>query len=149
MLIYCYKCLRPHRFDNGIPATGQELQCVGCGYHYTLFPSKVIIGDFHDYVIYHTDLSGRALSVILRNVSSLNHFLKLTRSDFLRFHNCGLKTAHELVEFGGTLHRVLGLVSNDRELEKQSGMKTAIPAFLKNDQTKSEVSTRHFNANIT
>lgn len=133
MLIYCYKCLRPHRFDNGIPASGKELQCAECGYHYTLFPSEVIIGDFHDYVIYHTDLSGRALSVILRNVSSVNHFLKLTRSDFLRFHNCGLKTAHELVEFGGTLHRDLGLVSNDKELEKQSGMKAAIPAFLKND----------------
>ena len=133
MLVYCYKCLRPHRFDNGIPADGKELQCAGCGYHYTLYPSKVIIGDFHDYVIYHTDLSGRALSVILRNVSSVNHFLKLTRSDFLRFHNCGLKTAHELVEFSGTLHRDLGLVSNDKELEKQSDTKAAIPAFLKND----------------
>ena len=129
MLIYCYKCLKPHRFDNRIPATGKALQCAGCGYGYTLYPSKVIIGDFHEYVFYHTDLRGRALSVILRNISSVNHFLKLTRSDFLRFHNCGLKTAYELVEFGETLRRDLGLVSNGKELENKSDQEVAIPAF--------------------
>lgn len=116
-----------------IPAGGKEIHCEGCGYHYTLFPSGVIIGDFHDYVIYHTDLSGRALSIILRNVSSANHFLKLTQPDFLKFKNCGIKTAHELVEFRGTLRRDLGLVSNDKESESQSIIKGAIPDFLKND----------------
>lgn len=133
MLIYCYKCLKPHRFDNRIPANGKALQCAGCGYSYTLYPSKVIIGDFHEYVFYHTDLRGRARSIIMRNVSSVNHFLKLTRNDFLRFHNCGLKTAFELVEFGETLRRDLGLVSNDEELENKSGQEVTIPAFLIND----------------
>ena len=133
MLIYCYKCLKPHRFDNRIQANGKALQCAGCGYSYTLYPSKVIIGDFHEYVFYHTDLRGRARSIIMRNVSSVNHFLKLTRNDFLRFHNCGLKTAFELVEFGETLRRDLGLVSKDKELENKSGQEVTIPAFLKND----------------
>ena len=88
MLVYCYKCFTLHRFDNVIPTGGKRLQCNKCGYEYTLFPSKVIIGEFHDYVIYHTDLSGRALSTIFHNVSSVNQFFQLTRRDFLNFRNC-------------------------------------------------------------
>ena len=51
MLIYCCKCFTPHRFDNDIPKAGKRLQCNECGYKYTLFPSKVIIGEFRDYVM--------------------------------------------------------------------------------------------------
>jgi hypothetical protein len=132
MLVYCYKCLTPHRFDNVIPTGGKTLQCNECGYEYTLCPSKVIIGDFRDYVIYHTDLSGRALSTILHNISSVNQFFQLTQRDFLNFRNCGLKTANELVAFKKTLHKNLGYISNEKKFKKQSDM-TAMPVFLKND----------------
>jgi len=132
MLAYCYKCFTPHRFDNVIPTGGKRLQCNECGYEYTLFPSKVIIGEFRDYVIYHTDLSSRALSTILQNVSSVNQFFQLTRRDFLNFRNCGLKTANELVAFKKTLHKNLGYISNEKESKIQSDI-TAIPFFLKDD----------------
>ena len=132
MLIYCYKCFTPHRFDNIVPIGGKKLQCTECGYEYTLYPSKVIIGDFRDYVIYHTDLSSRALFTILHNISSVNQFFQLRRRDFLKFRNCGLKTANELVTFQKTLHKNLGYISNEKELKKQTDM-TAIPFFLKND----------------
>ena len=132
MLVYCYKCLTPHRFDNVIPIGGKKLQCTECGYEYTLYPSKVIIGDFRDYVFYHTDLSGRALSTILHNISSVNQFFRLTRRDFLNFRNCGLKTANELVAFQKTLHKNLGYIPNEKKLKKQSDL-NAIPIFLKND----------------
>ena len=132
MLVYCYKCFTPHRFDNVIPTGGKRLQCNKCGYEYTLFPSKVIIGEFHDYVIYHTDLSGRALSTIFHNVSSVNQFFQLTLRDFLNFRNCGLKTANELVTFQKTLHKNLAYKSNEKESKIQYDM-TAIPFFLKND----------------
>jgi hypothetical protein len=72
MLIYFHKCLASHQFDNVIPIVGKKLQCNECGYEYTLYPSKVIIGDFRDYVFYHTDLSGRALSTILHNIFSVD-----------------------------------------------------------------------------
>jgi hypothetical protein len=132
MLAYCYKCLTPHRFDNVIPIGGKKSQCNECGYEFTLYPSKVIIGDFHDYIFYHTELSGRALSTILHNITSVNKFFQLTQRDFLNFRNCGLKTANELVAFQKTLHKNLGYGSNEKELKKQSDM-TAIPFFLKND----------------
>jgi hypothetical protein len=132
MLAYCYKCFTPHRFDNAIPTGGKGLQCKECGYEYTLFPSKVIIGEFRDYVIYHTDLSSRALSTILHNVSSVNQFFQLTRRDFLNFRNCGLKTANELVAFKKTLHKNLGYIPNEKESKIQSDM-TAIPFFLNNN----------------
>ena len=115
MLVYCYKCFTPHRFDNVIPTGGKRLQCNKCGYEYTLFPSKVIIGEFHDYVIYHTDLSGRALSTIFHNVSSVNQFFRLARRDFLSFRNCGLKTANELVAFKKTLRKNLGYIANEKK----------------------------------
>ena len=132
MLAYCYKCFTPHRFDNVIPTGGKRLQCNECGYEYTLFPSKVIIGEFRDYVIYHTDLSSRALSTILQNVSSVNQFFQLTRRDFLNFRNCGLKTANELTAFKKTLHKNLGYMPNEKESKIQSDM-TAIPFFLNNN----------------
>jgi hypothetical protein len=132
MLVYCYKCFTPHRFDNAIPKGGKRLQCNECGYEYTLFPSKVIIGEFHDYVIFHTDLSGRALSTMLHNVSSVNQFFQLTRRDFLNFRNCGLKTADELVAFKKTLRKNLGYILNEKESKIQSDL-TAIPFFLKDD----------------
>ncbi len=132
MLVYCYKCFTPQRFDNVIPTGGKRLQCKECGYEHTLFPSKVIIGEFSDYVIYHTNLSSRALSTILRNVSSVNEFLQLTRSDFLNFRNCGLKTSNELVMFQKTLQKNLSYKSNEKESKIQSDL-TAIPFFLKDD----------------
>ncbi len=132
MLVYCYKCFTPQRFDNVIPTGGKRLQCKECGYEHTLFPSKVIIGEFSDYVIYHTNLSTRALSTILRNVSSVNEFLQLTRSDFINFRNCGLKTANELVTFQKTLQKNLSYKSNEKESKIQSDL-TAIPFFLKDD----------------
>ena len=132
MLAYCYKCFTPHRFDNVIPTGGKGFQCNECGYEYTLFPSKVIIGEFRDYVIYHTDLSSRALSTILHNVSSVNQFFQLTRRDFLNFRNCGLKTANELVAFKKTLHKNLGYIPNEKVSKIQSDM-TAIPFFLKDN----------------
>ena len=132
VLAYCYKCFTPHRFDNDIPKGGKRLQCNECGYEYTLFPSKVIIGEFRDYVIYHTDLSSRALSTILHNVYPVNQFFQLTRRDFLNFRNCGLKTANELVAFKKTLHKNLGYIPNEKESKIQSNS-TAIPVFLKND----------------
>lgn len=132
MLVYCYKCFTPHRFDSVIPTGGKRLQCNECGYEYTLYTSKVIIGEFRDYVIYHTDLSSRALSTILHNVSSVNQFFQLTRRDFLNFRNCGLKTANELVAFKKTLHKNLGYILNEKESKIQSDM-TAIPFFLNNN----------------
>jgi len=132
MLVYCYKCLKSHRFDIVIPIGGKRLQCNECGYEYTLFPSKVIIGEFRDYVIYHTDLSGRALSTLLHNVSSVSQFFQLTRRDFLNFRNCGLKTANELIAFKKTLHKNLGYIPNEKESKIQSDM-TAIPFFLNNN----------------
>ena len=132
MLVYCYKCFTPQRFDNVIPTGGKRLQCKECGYEYTLFPSKVIIGEFSDYVIYHTNLSTRAISTILRNVSSVNQFFQLTRRDFLNFRNCGLKTANELATFQKTLQKNLSYKSNEKESKIQSDL-TAIPVFLKND----------------
>ena len=132
MLVYCYKCFTPHRFDNVIPTGGRRLQCNECGYEYTLFPSKVIIGEFRDYVIYHTNLSSRALSTILRNVFSVNQFFKLTRRDFLNFRNCGLKTANELVAFKKTLRKNLGYIANEKKSKIQSDL-TGIPFFLKDD----------------
>lgn len=132
MLVYCYRCFAPHRFDNVISIGGKKIKCNECGYEYTVYPSKDIIGDFCDYVIYHTDLSGRALSTILQNISSVNQFFWLTRRDFLSFRNCGLKTANELVTFQKTLHKNLGYIPNENESKKQSDM-SAIPVFLKND----------------
>lgn len=127
MLMYCYKCLRPHRYDNGIPASGERLRCVGCGYHFTLYPSGVIVGDFHDYVLHHTDLSGRALSIIFRNVSSVDKFLALKRRDFLRFKNCGSITANELVRFSDVLTENLGLIPNGIDLERKPAIEPDIP----------------------
>jgi hypothetical protein len=116
MLVYCHKCLTSHRFDNDIPTGGKKLQCNECGYEYTLYPSKVIIGDFSDYVFYHTDLSGRALSTILHNISSVDQFFQLTRTDFLNFRNCGLKTANELVAFKKSLHKNLDFIPNEKKM---------------------------------
>ena len=132
MLIYCYKCLAACHFDNVIPIGGKKFQCSECGYEYTLYPSKVMIGNFSDYIIYHTDLSSRALSILLHNISSVNEFFQLTQKNFLSLRNCGLKTARELVNFQKTLKKKLGYTLNGTKLKKESDLIT-IPKFLKND----------------
>jgi len=133
MLIYCYKCLKEHAHSGEIPTTGKQYQCSRCGYPHTLYPSGVIIGDFHDYLRYHTQLSTRAILVIIRNVSSVNHFLSQTRRDFLRFKNCGWKTASELCEYSIGLRQDLG-ISLNVEKSKEKAREKTIPAYFNNDE---------------
>ena len=141
MLVYCYECLAPYRFDTVIPIGGKKLQCSECGYGYTLYPSKVMIGNFHDYLIYCTDLSGRALSIILNNISTVDEYLQLTRRDFLDIRNCGLKTTDELVNFKKTLRKNLGYTSSENELKNKSEM-NYIPISLQNDSEFFEMITQ-------
>ncbi len=116
MSVYCNNCFSVQQFDDNIPNEGIKLKCANCGYKYILYPSKVMIGNFQDFLFYHhnSTLSYRALNILKQNIPSVEEFWKLGEKDFSRFRNCGLKISSELLNFREILQKELGYTSSSQ-----------------------------------
>ncbi len=137
MSIHCNNCFSEQHFDDNIPTGGIRLKCADCEYEYILYPSNVMIGNFYNYLLYHhgSNISGKALSIVKQNISSVEEFLKLSIEDFRRFRNCGSIISRELLEFKEILQKKLGYTlspKNKVSVEVHPEL-IPIPDFLKSD----------------
>ncbi len=136
MNICCTKCFTIIRFEGLISPTGSTIECSGCGSAFTIYPSKIVIGDFAEYVVDNSDISVRACSMFWRNIPDVDVFLRSSKKDFFGFRNCGLKTANELIRLQSELRKKLGYGSEPIESEDKTGEtnRKAVIEFLSGDR---------------